>query len=51
MYYGNSGANKNLGIRYIKEAAGTPDNIGALTTLWCLAILWYKYPSKYTKWK
>ena len=30
--YGNSGANKNLGIRYIKEAAGTPDNIGALTT-------------------
>ena len=30
--YGNSGANKNLGIRYIKEASGTPDNIGALTT-------------------
>ena len=30
--YGNSGANKNLGIRYIKEASGIPDNIGALTT-------------------
>jgi len=30
--YGNSGASKNLGIQYIKEASGTPDNIGALTT-------------------
>ena len=29
-FYGNSGANKNLGIQYIKNAAGTPDNIGAL---------------------
>jgi len=30
--YGNSGANKNLGIQHIKDASGTPDNIGALTT-------------------
>ena len=30
-YYRNVGGNKNLGINYIKKAANSPDNIGALT--------------------
>ena len=30
-YYRNIGGNKKLGINYIKKAANTPDNIGALT--------------------
>jgi hypothetical protein len=31
FFYSPSGANKELGIRLIKEAADSPDNIGALT--------------------
>ena len=30
-YFRNTGSNKNLGINYIKKAAGSPNNIGALT--------------------
>ena len=30
-YFRNEGGNKNLGIRNIKEATSSPDNIGALT--------------------
>jgi len=31
FFYSPIGASKELGIRFIKEAAGTPNNIGALT--------------------
>ena len=30
-YFRNEGGNKNLGIKNIKEATRSPDNIGALT--------------------
>jgi len=29
-FYSNSGSNRNLGIKYIKNGAGSPDNIGSL---------------------
>ena len=29
-FYSNSGGNRNLGIQYIKNGAGSPDNIGSL---------------------
>ena len=50
-FYWKSGANKNLGIQYIKKGAGTPDNIGSLVVYGAWQFYGINVPQNIHEWK